>query len=103
MPISLPAMIQALEARGLVDGADFFVREQGAGTAYPPVAKYNEGTMICWFTIRALAQLDGFDVTMRIRDGLGDEHERYMDIFGRMPNLVLKARASYLASGTPTS
>jgi hypothetical protein len=98
VPISLDEINRAMEARGLVDGVDYFVREHGQGAAYPPVSSYLEGPRICWFTIKALAELDGFDIVVRVRDALGDTHQRTLVIHGKMPSVALKATSRYLAA-----
>jgi hypothetical protein len=101
VPITLDEINGALEARGLVDGVDYFVREQGAGTAYAPVHNQSEGTMICWFTIRALAELEVFDFVLRVKDGMGDKHQRTLTICKRMPSVAVKARQRFLQKTLP--
>ncbi|GAA0244704.1 hypothetical protein [Cryptosporangium japonicum] len=89
VPITLSEINSAMRSRKLRDGLDYFVREQGPGATYPPVVQSSEGTMIAWFTVRGIAELDQLDITIRIRDGLGDVHEMTLPIIDRLPSIVL--------------
>jgi hypothetical protein len=102
VPITRGEIDHAMEARRLVDGEDYFIREQGTGAVYPAVATYADGPMICWFNIKALVELDQFDIVLRVKDVLGDVHERTLFIYENMPSVAMKAKAKYLAGGGVT-
>lgn len=98
VPASLEDINQAMRSRGLRDGADYFVRKQGKGLAYPPSSAHPPGTMICWFSIKALAELDEFNIVVRLRDSLGDAYQITLVICENLPTIAAIAKADYLAS-----
>jgi len=92
----LDEMNRVMRERGLVSGTDYFIRELGRGAALPVTTSYVQATLICWFTIKALAELADFDVAVRFKDGLGDEHQRTLEIFRRLPDIAINARTEYI-------
>lgn len=95
-PATLNEINHTMEARGLVDGVDYSIREQGAGAVYAPVAKSTDGNLICWFTTKALAQLEELDIILRVKDSLGDSYERTLEVYGKLPSVAVKALEKYL-------
>jgi hypothetical protein len=101
VPITLDEINTAMKSRGLVDGLDYFVREQGRGAAYAPTNTPEGWTKICWFTVKALAELEKIDIVIQVRDGMGDRHERRLVIADKMPSVAKAARAAYLEQKSP--
>jgi hypothetical protein len=105
--ISLKEMDRFLQRQGLNSGIDYFIREWGSGAVFPPVTKYSDETMICWFTTEALAKLDKFDVEVRFRDSLGDLHERTLTVIEKLPEPAARARLLLIGAspvlGAPTA
>lgn len=100
VPASLPEINQAMEARGLTDGVDYFVREMGVGAVYQPVTADIDRPTICWFTVKALVELEEFDIIVRVRDSLGDEHRRRFSVYDRMPSVAINAKKRMIANRT---
>ncbi|WP_433209521.1 hypothetical protein ACQP00_45310 [Dactylosporangium sp. CS-047395] len=93
---------RVMNSRDLVSGVDYFVREMGPGAALP-ASTARDAPLICWFNIRTLAQLTQFDVLVQVRDGLGDTHERTIVVFGKLPDIALRARQEHLDAAAKRS
>ncbi|MFG2038112.1 hypothetical protein [Dactylosporangium sp. NPDC048998] len=92
---TLDEINRVMDSRGLVSGVDYFVREMGPGAALP-ASSARDAPLICWFNIRTLAELTQFDILVQVRDGLGDVHERTIVVFGKLPDIALRARKEHL-------
>jgi hypothetical protein len=82
---------QQMQSRGLVDGIDYFFRWKTSGSPLPSMPNYLDGIQIARFTIKALAEMERFDIKMRIVDGVGDSHERIFPCINRLPSVTQRA------------
>jgi len=77
-------VFEMLEASGLVRGRDFLLSDNGAGLPLVPNTRREESTMLAAFGSDALRKVLRFDIRIRVRDGVGDVHERVLDVVDRI-------------------
>jgi hypothetical protein len=74
---------------GLVRGRDFVLIERGVGMPLPAVTKIGDGVLLAIFRTSAIRRLGAFEIRIRIRDSVGDVHERVLDCSRRFPPFAL--------------
>ena len=80
--------MSTLVADGMVIARDFHLTELGAGTPLVPTARPRNSIHIAVFTADAMLRLGTFDVRIRMRDNVGDIHERILDCARRIPRYL---------------
>ena len=81
-------VIRSLSAKGPVDGTSFSIRDFGAGAVFPVTNRYDDGVQFAWFSVDTLALIRSLNVRVRVRDHIGDWHERRFGIMDKMPSVV---------------
>lgn len=99
--VSLAVANDQMASRTLADGTDFFIRWYSKGTSVPRVNKPVDGAMLAWFDVKALGQLERFDIRIRVMDGLGDSHERIFPCIQRLPSVAEVAIRNLYQKPTP--
>lgn len=93
--VPLSVVNDQMRSRGLVDGRDFHIRWRTRGSALPSVQSYTDGSMLAWFTVKALAELERFDIVLRVTDAVGDSHQRVFPCVNRLPSVARESVARY--------
>lgn len=66
-----------LDGKGLVDQRDFHIESIGQGAPLSIASNAPTGELLlAEFGDKAVREIQGFDIRLRVRDGLGDVHER---------------------------
>ncbi|NJC71146.1 hypothetical protein HC031_15705 [Planosporangium thailandense] len=88
---SLSDVRTVLRDHGLEDQRDYYLVWLGKGAPLTPVQRARDGCLLATFNRRALGALAVFDIRLRVRDSVGDEHERVLQLVHHLPNAVAEA------------